>query len=188
MVYPVVISGAQFNPKTLPAGLDLICACEYDYAHIYAGIGMPNSTQEQAQRRDVIRELLLDAPADTQQALVDELTARGLHATQSSVSRDLKDIGAIKTARGYELPQPDDAGKDAFDGVAEFIRAVLPAGANLVVIRTAIGAAQRVALALDRSDWPEMVGNIGGDDTVFVAVDSAAAQRSLIGRIERSRS
>ena len=149
---------------------------------------MPNSTQEQAQRRDIIRQLLLDAPADTQQTLVDELTARGLHATQSSVSRDLKDLGAIKTARGYELLQPDDAGKAAFDGVAEFIRAVLPAGANLVVIRTAIGAAQRVALALDRSGWPEMVGNIGGDDTVFVAVDSAAAQRSLIARIERSRS
>ena len=102
---------------------------------------MPNSTQEQAQRRDIIRQLLLDAPADTQQTLVDELTARGLHAPQSSVSRDLKDLGAIKTARGYELLQPDDAGKAAFDGVAEFIRAVLPAGANLVVIRTAIGAA-----------------------------------------------
>jgi transcriptional regulator of arginine metabolism len=148
---------------------------------------MPNSTQEQTQRRDVIRQLLLDAPADTQQALVDELTARGMHATQSSVSRDLKDLGAIKTARGYELPQADDAGRDAFAGVAEFVRAVLPAGSNLVVIKTAIGTAQRVALALDRSDWPEMVGNIGGDDTVFVAVDSAAAQKMLISRIERSR-
>jgi transcriptional regulator of arginine metabolism len=148
---------------------------------------MPNSTQEQAQRRDVIRELLLDAPADTQQALVNALTARGLHATQSSVSRDLKDLGAIKTARGYELPEPGDEGKDEFGGVAEFIRQVLPAGSNLVVIRTAIGAAQRVALALDRSGWPEMVGNIGGDDTVFVAVDSAAAQKTLMNRIERSR-
>ena len=149
---------------------------------------MPNSTQEQAQRRDVIRELLLAAPADTQQALVDELTARGLHATQSSVSRDLKDLGAVKTARGYELLRPGDESTDAFGGVAEFIRAVLPAGSNLVVVRTAIGAAQRVALALDRSGWPEMVGNIGGDDTVFVAVDSAAAQKTLMARIERSRS
>jgi transcriptional regulator of arginine metabolism len=55
-----------------------------------------------------------------------------------------------------------------------------------LVIRTAIGAAQRVALALDRSDWPEMVGNIGGDDTVFVATESALAQKKLIARIERS--
>ncbi len=65
---------------------------------------------------------------------------------------------------------------------------MLPAGSNLVVIRTAIGAAQRVALALDRSQWPEMVGNIGGDDTVFVATDSAAGQRTLIARIDRARS
>lgn len=149
---------------------------------------MPNSSQEQAQRRDVIRELLLAAPADTQQTLVEELTARGLHATQSSVSRDLKDLGAVKTARGYELPGPAATDGDEFGGVAEFVRDVLPAGSNLVVIKTAIGAAQRVALALDRDGWPEMVGNIGGDDTVFVAVDSSVAQKMLMARIERLRS
>lgn len=149
---------------------------------------MPNSTQEQAQRRDTIRRLLLRAPADTQQALVDALTSRGLHATQSSVSRDLKDIGAIKTARGYELPGSEDGDKDELSGVSGFIRSVTPAGSNLTVVRTAVGAAQRVALALDRSNWPEMVGNIGGDDTVFVATDSAAGQKTLIARIERARS
>jgi transcriptional regulator of arginine metabolism len=70
--------------------------------------------------------------------------------------------------------------------IAMLLRKISPAGPNLLVIRTAIGAAQRVALALDRSDWPEMVGNIGGDDTVFVATESALAQRKLIARIERS--
>jgi len=148
---------------------------------------MPNSTMEQEQRRDLIRELLLDAPVDTQQALVQELTARGLHATQSSVSRDLKDLGAIKTTHGYELPGPVEAERDDFGSVAEFVREVLPAGSNLVVIKTAIGAAQRVALALDRSRWPEMVGNIGGDDTVFVAVNTASAQKKLLARIGRIR-
>lgn len=125
---------------------------------------------------------------DSQRALVEALTARGLVATQSSVSRDLKEIGAVKTARGYELP---DAGQDEAEemaGVATFIRSVLPAGPNLTVIRTAVGAAQRVALALDRSNWPEMIGNIGGDDTVFVASASAATQKILIARIERARS
>ena len=59
------------------------------------------------------------------------------------------------------------------------------AGPHLIVIRTAIGAAQRVALALDRSGWPEMVGNIGGDDTVFVATDSANGQKILVSKLER---
>lgn len=149
---------------------------------------MPNSAEEQALRRDAIRQLLLRAPADTQQTLVTALAERGLAATQSSVSRDLKDLGAIKTARGYELPGSDSAGQRELAGVAEFVRDVTPAGPNLIVIRTAIGAAQRVALALDRSHWPEMIGNIGGDDTVFVATASAASQKILVAKIERVRS
>jgi transcriptional regulator of arginine metabolism len=148
---------------------------------------MPNSTQEQALRRDAIRRLLISAPAETQQSLVNELTARGLVATQSSVSRDLKDIGAIKTSRGYELPAAN-SNNDELANAAEFVRSVSPAGPHLTVIKTAIGAAQRVALALDRGDWPEMIGNIGGDDTVFVASESAAGQKILIARIERARS
>lgn len=139
-------------------------------------------------RRDTLRQLLLRAPAVTQRALVEALTNRGLVATQSSISRDLKEIGAVKTARGYELPETGHGATDEIAEIAGFIRGVVPAGPNLTVIKTATGAAQRVALALDRSNWPEMVGNIGGDDTVFVASDSAATQKILIARIERVRS
>ena len=149
---------------------------------------MPNSSEEQLLLEDAIRLLLLRAPAGTQQTLVDELNDRGLVATQSSVSRDLKELGAIKTNRGYELPGSDASDDDELGKVAEFLRSISPAGPNLTVIKTAIGAAQRVALALDRSDWPEMIGNIGGDDTVFVASDSAASQKILIAKIQRARS
>jgi transcriptional regulator of arginine metabolism len=149
---------------------------------------MPHSSEEQTLRREAIRQLLQSGPAATQQALVDELNERGLGATQSSVSRDLKDLGAIKTSQGYELPAAATQAGDELRGVAEFLRSISPAGPNLTVIRTAIGAAQRVALALDRSGWPEMVGNIGGDDTVFVASDTAANQKLLIAKIERARS
>ena len=148
---------------------------------------MPNSAQEQETRRDTLRQLLRRAPAGTQQSLVDALQKRGLVATQSSVSRDLKELGAVKTARGYELPPGGDVRDGEFARVAEFLREVTPAGPNLLVIRTAIGAAQRVALALDRSNWPEMIGNIGGDDTVFVATATATTQKILIARIERVR-
>lgn len=147
---------------------------------------MPNSIQEQSQRRAMLRELLLHGPATTQKALVNALEAQGLHATQSSVSRDLRELGAVKTSDGYELPNASD-NADEIAAVAEFMRKITPAGPNLTVIRTAIGAAQRVALALDRCDWPEVVGNIGGDDTVFVATDSAASQKILISKIERAR-
>jgi transcriptional regulator of arginine metabolism len=148
---------------------------------------MPNSSQDQTLRRDALRRLLTRAPAHTQRSLVEALRARGLVATQSSVSRDLKDLGAIKTTRGYELPGAGHPEPGELAALAEFVREVATAGPNLIVIKTAIGAAQRVALALDRSHWPEMVGNIGGDDTVFVATDSTAHQKALVARIERAR-
>jgi transcriptional regulator of arginine metabolism len=149
-------------------------------------IAMPISTREQVQRREVLRELLQRGPASTQKTLVQALSAKGLHATQSSVSRDLHELGAVKTGQGYQLPGLMDA-QDEMNKVAEFVRDILPAGPHLTVVKTAIGAAQRVALALDRSAWPEIIGNIGGDDTVFVATESAAAQKLLIAKLERTR-
>lgn len=149
---------------------------------------MPNSSEDQAQRRDSIRHLLANGPAATQQALLNALKARGFVATQSSVSRDLKELGAVKTVRGYELPGSDEMQQEELAGVGDLLRGVLPAGPHLIVIKTAIGAAQRVALALDRSNWSEMIGNIGGDDTVFVATDSASHQKILMSRIERASS
>ncbi len=145
---------------------------------------MPHGNHEL--RREAIRRMLLDGPAETQGSLVVALTAQGFGATQSGISRDLKELGAIKTTRGYELPSGSRDDDDQLAAVAELLRAIRPAGPNLLVVKTAIGAAQRVALAFDRSNWPEVVGNIGGDDTVFVATESGAAQKNLITRIEQS--
>ncbi|MEE8345457.1 MAG: hypothetical protein V3R35_08955 [Woeseiaceae bacterium] len=145
---------------------------------------MPNSPEIQSDRRQAIRQILESGPAGTQLSLVDALTSQGFVATQSSVSRDLKELGAIKTAQGYELPGPGKG--DEVVEVSGLLREIETAGPNLVVIKTAIGAAQRVALALDRSGWPEMVGNVGGDDTVLVATKNAAAQRNLLAKIDRA--
>jgi transcriptional regulator of arginine metabolism len=146
---------------------------------------MPNANNDQGERRTAIRELLGQGPVATQQLLVAQLARRGFAATQSSVSRDLREIGAIKTARGYELEPGGIAEKPELNAIGEFVRAILPAGPHLLVLRTAIGAAQRVALALDRAGWPEIVGNIRGDDTVFVATDSGNHQKILAARLER---
>lgn len=147
---------------------------------------MPTTNTEQSERRAAIRQLLSQGPVEKQQTLVDALTTKGLTVTQSSVSRDLRDLGAIKTPSGYELPDADRDGEEELARVAGLLRSATPAGVHLLVVKTATGAAQRVALALDRSGWPEIVGNIGGDDTVFVATSSASGQKHLISRIERA--
>lgn len=146
---------------------------------------MPNSPETQVERQAAIRQILEKGPAGTQRSLVDALIAQGFDATQSCVSRDLKELGAVKTANGYELQGLAD-GDDEVASVSGLLREMETAGPNLLVIKTAIGAAQRVALALDRSGWPEMVGNVGGDDTVLVATKSASGQRNLLSKIDRA--
>jgi len=149
---------------------------------------MSNPSQIQLERQNAIQKILASGPAGTQQYLVDQLIALGFEATQSSVSRDLKDISAIKTTTGYELRSSSEPADDEISKVSDLLRELQPAGPNLLVIKTAIGAAQRVALALDRCGWPEIVGNVGGDDTVFTATSTASAQRNLLSKIERAAS
>jgi len=150
---------------------------------------MPASAEQQIERRRAIAAVLRERPVATQGELVRVLHELGFEATQSSVSRDLRILGAAKEAEGYRLRAADpamagtSAPGGAFDEVAGFVRAVKRAGANLVVVQTGIGAAQRVAVALDRSRWPEIVGTLSGDDTIFVATSGATASARLESRL-----
>jgi transcriptional regulator of arginine metabolism len=148
---------------------------------------MPSATAEQRnERRLAIARLLRANAIERQSELVVLLQSEGYVATQSSVSRDLKDMGAIKVKTGYSLPEDSAAGNgDSLKQIAEFVREIRAAGPNLLVITTAIGAAQRVALTLDRISWPEIVGTLSGDDTVFIATSTAAQQRRLRSRLQQ---
>ena len=68
--------------------------------------------------------------------------------------------------------------------VSQFLRGVKPAGPHLTVVFTMAGAAQAVGIAIDRAGWPELVGTMAGDDTVFVATASAGDQKRFIRRLE----
>ena len=147
---------------------------------------MPSAT-EQHERRQVIARLLDEHTVNRQSELVEMLRAEGYAATQSSVSRDLKDMGAAKLKNGYSLPEASAGGNaGSLATVVEFIRDVRAAGPNLLVVTTAIGAAQRVAVTLDRIAWPEVVGTLSGDDTIFIATSSATQQRRLRGRLRQT--
>src|SRR5690606_10985927 len=142
---------------------------------------------EQHERRRVIARLLEQHSINRQSELVELLRAEGFPATQSSVSRDLRDMGAAKLKTGYSLPKPNEIGNEqALRVVAEFVRDIRTAGPNLLVIATEVGAAQRVAVTLDRIAWPEVVGTVSGDDTIFVATAGSAQQRRLRARLRQA--
>jgi transcriptional regulator of arginine metabolism len=147
---------------------------------------MPSATLEQQERRRAIARLLEEHPVNRQAELVELLRAEGFPATQSSVSRDLRDLGAVKLKNGYSLPKRSEvSNEEDLQVVAEFVREIRTAGPNLLVITTAVGAAQRVAVTLDRIDWPEVVGTLSGDDTIFVATMGSTQQRRLRGRLRQ---
>jgi transcriptional regulator of arginine metabolism len=134
-------------------------------------------------RRETLRRIINGSPIGRQEDLVRLLGKAGYPATQSSVSRDLRELGVAKRGDRYVLP--DDAAPvvDDFAAVARFVRDIRAAGPNLAVIRTTVGAAQSVAIVLDRADWREVVGTLSGDDAIFVATASAATQRRLLARL-----
>src|SRR6516162_10895497 len=139
---------------------------------------------EQLERRGAIVRILREDQVRRQVDLVRLLKREGHDVTQSSISRDLRDLGVLKASGRYVLP-PDELGRTNgdFSTLAPFVRGIKRAGPSLTVLRTTIGSAQSVAVAIDRASWPEVAGTISGDDTIFIATANARAQDELIGRL-----
>lgn len=138
----------------------------------------------QHDRRSAILRILRGSPVRRQAELVALLRREGHTVTQSSISRDLRDLGVLKAAGRY-LPPSDEDNRtlDDFSALRQFVRGIDTAGDHLTVLRTTIGAAQSVAIALDKADWDEVAGTISGDDTIFIATRSATDQRVLVARL-----
>ena len=144
---------------------------------------MLNDTHQQDRRGAIVR-ILRAAPVRGQQELVRLLKKAGHDATQSSISRDLRDLGVLKASGRYVLPSEEQTRTNGdFATLAQFVRQLRRAGASITVLRTTIGAAQSVAVAIDRAEWPEVAGTISGDDTIFIATATARAQDALIARL-----
>ncbi len=145
---------------------------------------MPIDRELREARQGAIRAVLARAPVASQAQLVAELRRQGIRATQSSVSRDLRDLGVARVAGRY-VPRGEGERRDPrVAEVARLLRGVRRAGPNLIVVQTAVGAAQGVARAFDAAGWPEMVGSLAGDDTVFLATDGEGEQRRLLRRLD----
>ena len=123
------------------------------------------SDAQQLERRGAIVRILREGMVRRQQDLVRLLKKAGHEVTQSSISRDLRDLGVLKASGRYVLP-PDEVTRanGDFGTLSQFVRQLRRAGPSLTVLRTTIGAAQSVAVAIDRAEWPEVAGTISGED------------------------
>jgi transcriptional regulator of arginine metabolism len=113
----------------------------------------------------------------TQEELARELGLRGIQTTQVTLSRDIREIGLVKTAEGYRNLQAERGGPSLADVVDEHMQDIRVAQ-NLVVVRTSTGDANSLAIAIDREELNEVAGTIAGDDTVLVILpDSESAEK-----------
>lgn len=128
-------------------------------------------------RQTKVLSLIRAKRIGTQEELTAQLERAGVVATQSSVSRDLIELGVVKQRGAYVLPK-------APSGAASHgLLSLEVAGDALIVARCEPGLASALAVEMDRAFVPEIIGTIAGDDTVFIAVSERKGQRLAIKKI-----
>jgi len=131
-------------------------------------------------RHAAIRGLVEDGNIANQDELRRKLFRLGHRVTQATLSRDIHELGLMKTSEGYKLPQGEEAdlGLPSIERLIQTFVYEVRTALNQVVIKTSAGSAQPVSAAIDAEEWDEVVGTIGGDDTILaVTTDSRAAER-----------
>jgi transcriptional regulator of arginine metabolism len=149
---------------------------------------MPADRSGQARRKEAILEILReDQKIEEQKDLVEKLLEKGIQATQSSVSRDLRDLGAVRSKGYYMIPSWEDEEEEQespFRKVVDFILEVKPAGPYQTLIITDPGAGGVVAQAIDDAKWEDIEGTVAGINSVLVLTDNHIFQKLLFERLK----
>ena len=137
-------------------------------------------------RQGQILKLVAAGAVASQDDLKRLLAQQNLRVTQATLSRDLQELKLVKTPEGYRPLEPAEAAaQPAFERVLREYLLDIRDAQNLLVLRTPAGAAQPLAVALDREQLPEVVGTIGGDDTVLVITLSRKSCVALRKRMQK---
>jgi transcriptional regulator of arginine metabolism len=143
-------------------------------------------TADRRKRHLKILELISTRAIHTQEELAEALAGAGWEVTQSSVSRDIAALRLVKVDGAYRRPPRGTVAQDPDERrIAESVLTSEPAGDALIVLHTPPGDANRVGVAIDRLAWPDVVGTIAGDDTIFLAVKDNGAQRRVLREVRK---
>ena len=145
-------------------------------------------------RREEILRIVRSTSVRSHDELLDELKRRNFRVTQPTLSRDLRELGLVKTPAGYVEPDaismapvatftPRESREHRLDQLFRESVVFAEAAGNLVVIKTPVAAAQPLASAIDTTPLEDVLGTIGGDDTIFVALRTPSAAAQFVRRI-----
>ena len=144
-------------------------------------------------RQRAIRDLVERRPIRTQQELATALRERGFRATQATISRDVAELRLVKVGHEgvavYAMPdrvaEADPGGEERLRRLFHDVPVEFREAGHLLVLVTLPGSAHAIAAALDRARWPEAVGTVAGDDTLFIACADRRTLARLRVRLER---
>jgi len=139
-------------------------------------------TKEKKRRLEAIGDLIAEQPVGSQLELVELLRKIGIKTTQSSVSRDLQELGIRRVSGRYVLKPWREVGAGDFEGLLGLIQGVSSAGPYMAIINTSPNAGKMVAEAIDNESWPEVAGTLPGDSKIFLALRSQQDQNALFDR------
>jgi len=140
-----------------------------------------------SQRHGAIRSLVQQHRVENQEQLRELLVDRGFDVTQATLSRDIRELRLVKlpdeNGTAYTLPADSDQ-RPPLARLLPTLYVGAEGTGNLLVVKTLAGGAQAVSEALDWEEWPEVLGTLGGDDTVLVILRDSAHLALIQGRID----
>ena len=142
-----------------------------------------------SKRQDEIVRLISSEDIETQEELVSQLRSMGYKVTQATVSRDIRELRLIKVAAkggGFKYAKPDRHETAVSERLTRILTDSLvqvDSSGNIIVVKTLSGSANVAAEALDNLGWPEILGTIAGDNTVFIVVRNEPDAVEITDRI-----
>lgn len=143
-------------------------------------------------RREAIQQIVRDTAVHSQDELMAALRKKGFSVTQPTLSRDLRELGLVKTPNGYVSTEtiapvatftPRASVEHRFEQLIRDSVISAEAAMNMVVIKTPVAAAQPLASAIDATEIEDAMGTIGGDDTIFIAFRTPTAAAAFARRV-----
>jgi len=138
-------------------------------------------------RQSLIRDLVQQEPVANQEQLRKLLLRQGFDVTQATLSRDINELALVKTPAGYSVSHGEVQAEPGYHSVGRLVREFVievREAQNLLVIKTAAGSAQPVAAVIDAEGWAEIVGTVGGDDTILVISQNKKNAHRVLLRIK----
>lgn len=145
---------------------------------------MSRDPKIRARRHKAIQQIFEEGHQIREQKdLVTLLAFSGFEVTQSSVSRDLRDLGAIRRNGVYELPG-DKLGWDSFSRIIDYVKRGLTIGDHMILLEVKRGSAGLVTSIIDESGWADVAGTMAStDDKVLILTEDARRQANVLSRI-----